>query len=204
MLLTIVSFVAVLAILVFVHELGHFLAARHVNVHVQQFSIGFPPRMFGRRFGDTEFVFSWIPLGGYVKLFGQNIDDEDRNDPRNYASKSILQRFYILAAGPAANLLLAFLIMPWVFMWGVETPAYRQGPADIVATAPASLAAKAGFQAGDRIVSIGDTATPSWNDVFRECPPATIGRYQHHVFQHRGAGQLAEHVVPGRRRRISN
>ena len=123
MLLTILSFIAVLAVLVFVHEGGHYLAARHVGVRVQQFSIGFPPRMFGKKIGETEYLFSWIPLGGYVKLEGQNIEDENPNDPRNYASKSVLQRCYILVAGPLANLILAVMIIPLVFMLGVKTPA---------------------------------------------------------------------------------
>lgn len=168
MLLTIVSFIIVLSIIVFVHESGHYLAARHVGVRVQQFSIGFPPRMFGKKVGETEYVFSWIPLGGYVKLEGQNIEDENPDDPRNYASKSLLQRLYILVAGPVANLLLALAIMPLVFIIGVETPAYRLGPADIVGTAPGSQAEKAGFQAGDRIVAVGEVETATWNEVYRE------------------------------------
>ncbi|MCZ6646181.1 MAG: RIP metalloprotease RseP [SAR324 cluster bacterium] len=168
MLLTIVSFLIVLTILVFVHESGHALAARHVGVKVQQFSIGFPPRIFGKTIGETEFVFSWIPLGGYVKLFGQNIDDEDPSDPRNYASKTILQRFYILVAGPVANLLLALALMPVVFMLGVETPAYRYGPAHIVGTVAGSPAEQAGFQPGDRIVAVGEAQTASWIMVFNE------------------------------------
>jgi regulator of sigma E protease len=168
MLLTIISFVIVLTILVFVHESGHALAARHVGVRVQQFSIGFPPRMFGKKVGETEYVFSWIPLGGYVKLEGQNIEDENPNDPRNYASKSLLQRFYILVAGPVANLLLALAIMPLVYFVGVDTPAYRLAPADIVSTAPGSLSEEAGIQAGDRIVAVGEVETATWDDVFRE------------------------------------
>ena len=168
MLLTVVTFIIVLSILVFVHEGGHYLAARHVGVRVQQFSIGFPPRIFGKKIGETEYVFSWIPLGGYVKLEGQNIDDENPDDPRNYASKSVPQRFYILVAGPMANLVLALLIMPLVFIMGMETPAYRLGAADIIGSAPGSIAETAGFQPGDRIVAVGEVRTPSWNDVFRE------------------------------------
>src|SRR3972149_2392228 len=99
MLLTLVAFIVVLSILVFIHELGHYLAARHVGVRVERFSIGFPPTAIGKTIGETEYVLSWIPLGGYVKLFGQNIDDEDASNPRNFAAKSKLQRFYILAAG---------------------------------------------------------------------------------------------------------
>jgi regulator of sigma E protease len=166
MLLTIVSFILVLGVLVFVHELGHYLAARHVGVRVEQFSIGFPPKMIGRRWGDTEYLISWIPIGGYVRLFGQNLEDEDPSDPRNYASKTVLQRLYILAAGPAANLVLALLVMPLVYAVGVEMPAYRAQPAVIAQVEPGSAAERAGFAAQDRIVAVAEENTPTWNDVF--------------------------------------
>jgi regulator of sigma E protease len=162
MLLTVVLFVLVLSILVFVHELGHYLAARHVGVRVQRFSIGFPPRMFGKTVGETEYMLSWIPLGGYVKLEGQNLDDENPDDPRNYAAKTKLQRLYILVAGPVMNLLLALVLMPIVFMIGVETPKYRLSPPVLAEVTAESPAAKAGFRAGDRIVRLGNVETPTW------------------------------------------
>jgi regulator of sigma E protease len=167
MILTVVSFILVLSFLVFVHELGHYLAARHVGVRVERFSIGFPPRLWGKQIGETEYMLSWIPLGGYVKLFGQNLDDEDPSDPRNYAAKSKWQRFYILAAGPVMNLVVAFLLMPPVFMLGVESPRYRLEPAILAGVAPGSAAEKAGFLPGDRIARVGDTATPNWVAVDR-------------------------------------
>ena len=114
MLITILSFLAVLGILIFIHELGHYLAARHVGVRVEAFSIGFPPTAWAIYFGETEYRISWLPIGGYVKLFGQNVTDEDKNNPTNYASKSIFQRLYILAAGPFMNLLFALMLMPLV------------------------------------------------------------------------------------------
>src|SRR5579863_9432013 len=117
---TVVLFIVVLSILVFIHELGHYLAARHVGVRVQRFSIGVPPRMVG----ETEYMISWIPPGGYVKLEGQNLDDENPEDPRNSAAKSKLQRLYILVAGPVMNLILALVLMPIVFMMGVDSPKY--------------------------------------------------------------------------------
>ena len=123
MLTTILSFLAVLGVLIFIHELGHFLAARHIGVRVEAFSIGFPPTAWGKQIGETEYRISWIPLGGYVKLFGQNVNDENTNDPTNYAAKSILQRLYILTAGPVMNLLFALIFMPLVFWVGMEIPA---------------------------------------------------------------------------------
>jgi len=96
MLTTILSFLAVLGVLIFIHELGHYLAARHVGVRVEAFSIGFPPTAWGKQVGETEYRISWVPIGGYVKLFGQNVNDENPNDPTNYAAKSLFQRLYIL------------------------------------------------------------------------------------------------------------
>ena len=100
MLTTLIAFLIVLGFLIFIHELGHFLAARHVGVRVEAFSVGFPPTLWGKKIGDTEYRISWIPVGGYVKLFGQNVSDEDADDPTNYASKTLFQRLYILSAGP--------------------------------------------------------------------------------------------------------
>ena len=174
MLLTVVSFLLVLSLLVFVHELGHYLAARHVGVRVQQFSIGFPPRLVGRKVGDTEYLLSWIPLGGYVRLEGQNIDDENPADPRNYAAKTKLQRLYILVAGPAMNLLLALLLMPVVYMLGVEAPAYRQSVpvlAEVEAEGPAGLA---GFRGGDRIAAVDSAPTASWDAVYEALAEASL------------------------------
>ncbi len=167
MILTIVSFILVLSILVFFHELGHYLAARHVGVRVQRFSIGFPPRAFGIQRGDTEWVVSWLPLGGYVKLLGQNIDDEDPSDPHNYAAKSKLQRLYILAAGPAMNLVLAFVIMPFVYMIGVDLPSYRKAPPVIHSVTEGSPAQTTGFHPGDQIVAVGSEETLTWDDVYQ-------------------------------------
>ena len=86
---TIVAFLLVLGFLIFIHEMGHYLAARHVGVQVQAFSIGFPPKLIGKQIGETEYRLSWIPVGGYVQLYGQNMHDEDPDNPRNYAAKSI-------------------------------------------------------------------------------------------------------------------
>ena len=163
MFLTALWFILVLSFLVFFHELGHYLAARHVGVRVQRFSIGFPPRAIGRKVGETEYMLSWIPLGGYVKLEGQNLDDENPRDPRNYAAKTKLQRLYILLAGPVMNLVLALLLMPLVFMLGVETPRYRLDPPVVAEVEAGSPAAQAGVRAGDRVVRLGTRETPSWN-----------------------------------------
>jgi len=167
MLTTFLSFLAVLGILIFIHELGHYLAARHVGVKVEAFSIGFPPTAWGKRFGETEYRISWIPIGGYVKLFGQNVTDEDPKDPTNYASKSILQRLYILAAGPFMNLLFAIIFMPLVFWIGMDVPAYLDKVPLVQKVQSGSFADTMGIKANDEIVSVKGNYIKNWEELNR-------------------------------------
>ncbi len=211
MLLTVISFLLVLSVLVFIHELGHYLAARHVGVRVLQFSIGFGKPLFRRQVGETEYRFAWILIGGYVRLLGQNLDDEDPADPRNYASKTIPQRLYILAAGPVMNLLLALVLMPLVFVLGVEMPAYRNAAPVMATVATGTPAAAAGFRAGDRIVSVDGTATPTWNAAYEALAQAglqtgsvgiAVERDGRTVQMQLPRGLLARGKAPGWRPRI--
>jgi len=165
MLITILSFLAVLGILIFIHELGHYLAARHVGVKVEAFSIGFPPTALSKQIGETEYRISWLPIGGYVKLFGQNVTDEDKNNPTNYASKSIFQRFYILSAGPFMNLLLAFIFMPLFFWVDRDVPAYLNEIPYIEKVSPGSFAEKLGIKTNDEIVSINGIYVKNWEEI---------------------------------------
>ena len=168
MLTTILSFLAVLGVLIFIHELGHFLAARHVGVRVEAFSIGFPPTAWGKQVGDTEYRLSWVPIGGYVKLFGQNVNDENPNDPTNYAAKSLFQRLYILAAGPAMNLLFALIFMPLVFLIGMDMPAYLNEPPLIQNVQPGSYAQEIGILANDEILAVNGTYVKNWEELHSE------------------------------------
>ncbi|MBF0287353.1 MAG: RIP metalloprotease RseP [SAR324 cluster bacterium] len=163
--ISVISFIAILGFLIFIHEMGHYLAARHTGVHVQTFSIGFPPKMWGKKYGETEYVISWIPLGGYVKLLGQNMDDEDPQDPANYAAKTIFQRFYILVSGPAVNLLFAFLFMPLVYVAGISMPKYLLDPAIVNSVQENSFAQKIGLREGDEIVAVNGNEVRSWEEV---------------------------------------
>ena len=165
MLTTILSFLAVLGVLIFIHELGHYLAARHVGVRVEAFSIGFPPTAWGKQVGDTEYRLSWVPIGGYVKLFGQNVDDENPDDQTNYASKSILQRLYILAAGPAMNLLFALIFMPLVFLIGMDMPAYLNEPPIIQNVQQGSYAQEIGIRANDEIIAVNGNYVKNWGEL---------------------------------------
>ena len=165
MLITLIAFLVVLGILIFIHELGHFLAARHVGVRVEAFSVGFPPTLWGKKIGDTEYRISWIPVGGYVKLFGQNVDDEDPNDPTNYAYKTLFQRLYILTAGPLMNLLFALIFMPLVFWIGMETPAYLDDSPRIKDVQDGSYSQKLGIRANDEIIAINGTFVKNWEEL---------------------------------------
>jgi regulator of sigma E protease len=114
--MTLIYFLIVIGILVFVHELGHFLMAKQAGVRVEKFSLGMGPKLFGYKKGDTEYVISALPLGGYVKMAGENPDEEPTGAPDEFQNKSVWQRAKIVATGPLTNILLAFLIMPCVFM----------------------------------------------------------------------------------------
>ncbi len=165
MLTTILSFLAVLGVLIFIHELGHYLAARHVGVRVEAFSIGFPPTALAKQVGETEYRISWLPLGGYVKLYGQNVTDEDPEDPANYAAKSLFQRLYILAAGPAMNLLFALIFMPLVFWIGRDIPAYLNDAPYIQNVQPESYAYQLGVRANDEIIAVNGSKVQTWEEL---------------------------------------
>lgn len=164
---TIVTFIVVLGFLIFIHELGHFLAARAVGVQVQEFSIGFPPRIASKEVKGTRYSLSWLPLGGFVKLKGQNLDDEDPTDPENYAAKSISQRLLILVAGAGMNLIGAFMLMPLVYMIGFDQPAVLFEKPLIGWVEQQSDAERIGIQKGDLVISLNDQATPDWQTLLK-------------------------------------
>ncbi len=164
---TIIVFILVISVLVFVHEMGHFLVARWVGVRVKEFSIGMPPKALSIKRGDTEYKIGWLPLGGYVRLEGQNIDDEDSSNPQNYAAKNKAQRFLILVAGSAMNLVFALILM-WAFLWvGIKVPAYYQSIPVISAVDVSSIAENAGLRKGDQIVSVQGEKVTSWANFFQ-------------------------------------
>jgi regulator of sigma E protease len=159
---TILAFAFVIGVLVFVHELGHYLAARRVGVRVLKFSLGFGPRVLGFTRGDTEYCVSAIPLGGYVKMAGESVEDPRAGKPDEFLSKSKWQRFQILIAGPAMNLLLAVVLLAVVLMQGADVPAYLDEPPVVGSVERNSPAERAGFLPGDRIVSVAGRAATTW------------------------------------------
>lgn len=168
MIISIIAVVVSLSFLIFIHELGHFIAARRVNVHVIEFSIGFPPKVVSRVIGKTEYLISLIPIGGYVRLKGQGIEDEDPTDPENYASKTVSQRLLILVSGPLMNLLVTLVLMPVVFYLGYEVPVYMVQPPEIGRVIEESTADRLDFRKGDRVAAINDRRVDTWKDVQTE------------------------------------
>jgi regulator of sigma E protease len=158
----ILPFIFVLGVLVFVHELGHFLLARWHGVRVLVFSLGFGPKLFKFTRGDTEYCVSIIPLGGYVKMAGETPDDETPPRPDEFFAKSKWQRFQIYIAGPAMNVFAAFLIMIGVYLNGVSEPSYQANPVEVGRVLEGSSAAKAGIQVGDRVTRVAGNDTPTW------------------------------------------
>jgi regulator of sigma E protease len=163
---TIVAFLFVLGVLVFVHELGHFLAARRLGVRVLTFSLGFGPKLLKIKRGDTEYCLSAIPLGGYVKMAGENPDDPRKGSPDEFLSRTKWERFQILIMGPVMNILLAIVVMAVVLAQGAEVPIYQDQPPIVGAVTPGSAAEGAGIRPGDRILSVAGESVETWEDLF--------------------------------------
>jgi len=163
---TLLAFAFVLGVLVFVHELGHFVMARWHGVRVLTFSLGFGPKLFKVKRGDTEYAISAVPLGGYVKMAGENPEEQRTGSPDEFLSKSKWQRFQILIMGPAMNVALAIVLLWVVLMQGAAVPAYQDQPVVIGVVTAESPAARAGLRGGDRILRVNDEETPTWEDFF--------------------------------------
>jgi regulator of sigma E protease len=162
---TLLAFAFVLGVLVFVHELGHFLVARWHGVRVLTFSLGFGPKLLSFRRGDTEYCLSAIPLGGYVKMAGENPEDQPQGAPDEFLSKSKWQRFQILLAGPAMNMILAVLLLAVVLSQGDRVLAFLSRPAIIGVVQEGSAAAQGGMLPGDEVVRINGREIRTWEDL---------------------------------------
>lgn len=165
---TALYFVIVLGVLVFVHELGHFLAAKLFGMRVERFSIGFPPRAFGKQIGETDYCVSWIPIGGYVKIAGM-IDESFDTDylqsppqPWEFRAKPLWQKIVVLGAGVFMNILLAIAIF-----WGINVVQGKtvRDTTRIGYVHEGSAGAKAGIQIGDSILAVNGAAVATWEDL---------------------------------------
>jgi regulator of sigma E protease len=164
--ITLLAFAFVLGVLVFVHELGHFLAAKRVGIKVLKFQLGFNPTIVSFRRGDTEYGIGALPLGGYVKMAGENPDEPRSGRSDEFLSKSKWERFQVLIMGPVMNLLLAVVLLAVVLYRGAEVPAFDDQPPVVGAVATGSPAEKADIRTGDLITAVADREVTTWEQLF--------------------------------------
>ena len=192
---TFFSFIIVLGILIFVHELGHFLFAKLFGVKVLKFSLGFGPKVFSRVFGETEYLVSAFPLGGYVKMFGENPDeqsDAESEAERSFCHKPVSKRFFIVFAGPLFNLLFSVVIFFFIFIFmGVPEDL---DSTTIGAVSEGSPAFAAGIQSGDTVVAIDDMRIGSWLDILNTVKNSN-GKELSFVLKREG-GEITVAVTP--------
>ncbi len=194
-LVDLVTVTIVLGIMIFVHEWGHFAAAKLCGVRVDVFSLGFGPRLFGMKRGDTDYRLSALPFGGYVRMAGDNPLEERTGAGYEFLSRPRWQRAIIAIAGPLMNFLLALVIL-WGIFWrlGIPSPAYEHQAADVVAV-PQSMPAT-GTQAGDRIVAVNNVPTPTWKKVYSEVEKAKPGSFVTLTVLRSNANQSITLTVP--------
>jgi regulator of sigma E protease len=169
------AFVVLVGVMVVVHEFGHFAVAKFFKVRVEAFSFGFGPRLFGYKYGDTDYKVCLLPLGGFVKMTGENPGEEPVDDPGAFTSHPRWQRMLIGVAGPAANFVLAFVLMIFYFGWINEVPDIKTTTLEWVT--PNSLADQAGLRPGDIVQQFGSVAHPDWetfHDLARENQDRTV------------------------------
>ncbi len=192
---TVFAFILVLGLLIFVHELGHFIVAKLCGVRVLKFSLGFGPRIAGRTYGETEYVVSALPLGGYVKMFGENPDEQDIAESEravSFAHKKVWQRFSIVLAGPAFNFLFSILIFFMLFwLMGVPESVDTTKIGKVNAGSPAAVA---GIQAGDTLRMIDGKAVLAWQDVLNSVKAS--GGKSLQIVVERDSKQLSMIVLP--------
>ncbi len=193
-LIAVVSMAVVLGIMILVHEFGHYAAAKLCGVRVDVFSIGFGKRLVGFHRGDTDYRISALPLGGYVKMAGENPLESRSGAPDEFMSHPRWQRFIIAIAGPAMNILLAIGLLTGVYMVHYEHPVYLDQPAVVGWVIENSPAAKAGVEAGDRITRIEGVQNPSWEDVLLKT--AVVTNQPISVAVQRGNQILEKQVMP--------
>ena len=207
--MTVLIFIIILALLVLVHELGHFIVAKASGIRVDEFGLGFPPRMFGKKIGETIYSINWIPFGGFVKIFGENPDVESTTGPdasRSFVNKNRAIQAAVLVAGVAFNMIFAWLLISAGFMVGLPTstsdasdPSKIQNVRlTVTAVLPESPAAKAGIKAGDTLASLA-----VGEDLAAIMQPETVQRFieEHQneeitLVHKRGTDVLTTKVMP--------
>jgi regulator of sigma E protease len=160
------AFVFVLGVLVFVHELGHFLVARMLGVRVITFCIGMGPKLLKLTRGGTEYAIAAFPIGGYVKMAGENPDEPQTGASDEFMSRGKWDRFRILVAGPAMNIILSVGLMTIVLAQGAQVPIFEDKPVDVAVVTKASPAERGGILTGDRIIKVGSQGVATWQQFY--------------------------------------
>ena len=193
---SVLSFAFVLGVLVFFHELGHFVVARLHGVRCLTFALGFGPKLVQTKRGDTVYCICAIPLGGYVKMAGagEGPDDKPEGKDDEFLSKTKWQRFQILIAGPVMNIILAVLILAGVLYQGVTVPVYLEQPPIVGIVPDGSAAATAGIQAGDSILSVAGRNVDTWEEM--ELAVAPHADQEIDVVLRRDGGERTVQVTP--------
>ena len=192
----IVSVSVVLGVMVLVHEWGHFIVAKAFGVRVEIFSIGFGPRLWGLKKGDTDYRISALPLGGYVKMAGDNPLEDRKGDPDEFLSKPRWQRVVIAVAGPATNIILSIVIVSGLYMHGSKQPAYLDRPMVLAGVLQNSTAQKSGLAAGDHVVKINGVSDPTWDRAQMELI-STLPGHSLSLVVERGGQELSIYVPTG-------
>lgn len=200
---TIFVFIVILAALVLFHEFGHFIIAKKSGMQVDEFGFGFPPRIYGKKIGETTYTLNAVPLGGFVKIAGE--DNAEENNPRSFINKSFLARFGTLVAGVVMNFVLAWILfsigftigLPTVIEQGQSVPAHgtiRGGSISVLQIDPNSPASKAGIREGDKILSIDNQSVQTTDDVINYVKTKAGSDVEFHLKR----GDQAEniHVTP--------
>ncbi|MGH9729931.1 MAG: RIP metalloprotease RseP [Candidatus Acidiferrales bacterium] len=191
----IVAAIVGLGIMVFVHEWGHFMAARICGVRVDVFSLGYGNRIFGWKRGNTDYRISVFPLGGYVKMAGDNPAEERSGAPDEFLAKPRWQRLFVILAGPFMNFVLAFVLLWGLYNVGIPVPKYTHQPAVVAGVPPNSPVAAAGIQAGDKIVAIDNTPVSNWGDAV-SAPSVIPGKEISVQFERNGKTLSAKIKIP--------
>ncbi len=159
------GFVFILGALIFIHESGHYMVAKGLGIRVEVFSLGFGPRLAGFTRGGTEYRLSAVPLGGYVKMLGENPDEALRGSREEFLSRSRLERFLVLVMGASLNIVLAVVLTAGIMMHGLPEALYPTQPAVVGGIEPGSAADAAGLRVKDEILSIGGQTVATWRDM---------------------------------------
>jgi len=201
---TLIGMVLVLGVIILVHEWGHFIVARLFGVRVDVFSIGFGPRLFGFKRGDTDWRVSALPLGGYVRMAGQDLSDVDSGEkpptgaPDELLSKKRWQRALISFAGPAVNLIFPlFLLTGYFIIKGQAYPKYTDQPLVVLGLPKDSPVASVGLHPGDRITSLNDVANPTWGTLESDFNKGVEKPSFQFTYDHSGQSHSAEVSTDG-------